>query len=151
MVFRVGAGDIQERRSYLNARGGNSGPTLIEDRNGDGLADVVLDGHWAAYGRGQHQAPDGAHASAPQLLDEPITLPYDEDCGHIGREASRIGSRAIGNRLHCALDRYFQERLLGLAAAMTWPSSFSKSSPQPDWLNGDGGQLSATCAIHTAR
>ena len=55
LFYGDGAGNFQERRSYLNARGGNSQPTSIEDRNGDGLGDVVLDGHWAAYGRGQRR------------------------------------------------------------------------------------------------
>lgn len=75
LLFGDGAGSFSERRSYENTRT-TYAPLLVEDRNDDGLGDVVLDGRWVAYGRGQRRirAPEYSEftpsgPNAPFIVD----------------------------------------------------------------------------------
>jgi FG-GAP-like repeat/FG-GAP repeat len=75
LLFGDGAGSFAERQSYENTRT-TYAPLLVEDHDGDGLCDVVLDGRWVAYGRGQRRirAPEyseltPAGPSAPAIVD----------------------------------------------------------------------------------
>jgi hypothetical protein len=75
LLFGDGAGSFSERRSYENTRT-TYASLFIEDRDDDGVGDVVLDGRWVAYGRGQRRvrAPEyseytPAGPNAPAIVD----------------------------------------------------------------------------------
>jgi len=54
VLYGDGAGKFVDRKRYLNTNFGETAPA-IEDRDGDGVMDVVLDGSWIALGRGERR------------------------------------------------------------------------------------------------
>jgi hypothetical protein len=106
LLYGDGAGNIEERRLYLNARLPNSRAMFIEDRNGDSLADVVLDGHYAALGRGQRRI------RSPELSTYTPTgdgTPYLVDFAHDG--SADLAFTYIDSKIYQAAfgkDRYLK-------------------------------------------
>lgn len=128
LLFGDGAGSFSERRSYENTRT-TYAALLIEDRDDDGLGDVVLDARWVAYGRGQRRvrAPEyseftPAGPNAPAIVD-------GENDGVLD-----VASVFYDARLHVL--PFGPDRYLRTGEVCTGPGS--GSSRQVADLTGDG-------------